>query len=77
MLKTCTPVRMSMMKAYGIQTPAFFSTITESYTETQAKKGRPVSPHVTIYRCGMFPDFYFILLPSFSLYYDILIFLSM
>ena len=27
-----------------------FSNATESYTERQAKKGRPVSPHVTIYK---------------------------
>ncbi len=27
-----------------------FSTHNESYTESQAKKGRPVSPHVTIYK---------------------------
>ena len=29
---------------------SFSSTSAESYTEKQAKLGRPVSPHVTIYR---------------------------
>jgi succinate dehydrogenase (ubiquinone) cytochrome b560 subunit len=32
---------------------AGFSAPAESYTEKQAKKGRPVSPHVTIYRFPM------------------------
>ena len=42
--------RMPMMvKSLG-QLPSNFSTTTESYTEKQAKLGRPVSPHVTIYR---------------------------
>lgn len=29
---------------------ALSSSKTETYTERQAKKGRPVSPHVTIYK---------------------------
>ena len=36
----------------------------ESYTDKQAKTGRPVSPHVTIYRCLNSPSFYLIVRQS-------------
>lgn len=40
--------RMKIDKTYVSRIAQSFST--ESYTERQAKLGRPVSPHVTIYK---------------------------
>ena len=46
-IKSCTPFKYTPTITIQINS---FSSIPESYTEKQAKLGRPVSPHVTIYK---------------------------
>ena len=52
MLRSVIQTQAKLMKpSFGKSATRFMaSQSTETYTEKQAKKGRPVSPHVTIYK---------------------------
>ncbi len=48
MLRSVVQTQSKLMKSVG--KTGVRSLASETYTEKQAKKGRPVSPHVTIYK---------------------------